>query len=394
VHIFRTTPTHLIQSSFPEIEAGIRSFLGRAVFGGALSDLEWEIVQLPYGFGGWNVTPLEILAPCAHLASLLANRDAVLELRPLSRERYEAKVQAAAALLKTICPNANLPELTPKTKQRDLVNACMEARAKELMLKLDERTQALLRGQSQEHASMWKHAAHTAEMFIPGDLFQIMARYSIGRKMFPTSETCPACRKAELDPFGDHAIICMPYGDVVHRHNDLYRPLISDARDGMISLIVEDTIVKSPTSTYRADFLFPRGIPGFTDEATAFDLTVSCPLNKTILPRAAWKDLATAEAAEQRKEKEQEKELKELHFDFVALPFETTGGHTPQVATLVHYIAHQKELMTGIPFSENVTRLWELLSVTLQRANAFAIKRRFMQLKDYCDDALLPQGAM
>jgi len=35
--------------------------------------------------------------------------------------------------------------------------------------------------------------------------------------------------------------------------------------------------------------------------------------------------------------------------------------------------------MTGIPFSENVTRLWELLSTTLQRANASAIKKRTMK---------------
>ena len=41
--------------------------------------------------------------------------------------------------------------------------------------------------------------------------------------------------------------------------------------------------------------------------------------------------------------------------------------------------SQQKAVMAGIPFAENVTRLWQLLSVTLQRSNAFAIKRRLSE---------------
>jgi len=35
---------------------------------------------------------------------------------------------------------------------------------------------------------------------------------------------------------------------------------------------------------------------------------------------------------------------------------------TEEVATLIRYIVKEKQLMTGTPFSENVTRLWELLN--------------------------------
>jgi hypothetical protein len=178
----------------------------------------------------------------------------------------------------------------------------------------------------------------------------------------------------------------MTKGDVVHRHNDLYRPLIADARAGMISLSVEDTIMKTASSSYRADFLFARGIPGISDHPTAFDITVSCPFNQTALRHAISEDLATAEAAGKRKDDEQKDDLAALHYGFVPLPFESTGGHTPQVATLVHYLAQQKEIMTAIPFGESNTRLWQLLSVTLQRANAFAIKRRYVELLPVEDD--------
>ena len=102
-------------------------------------------------------------------------------------------------------------------------------------------------------------------------------------------------------------------------------------------------------------------------------------MNKTLINRAARYDLAAAQSAATRKEKEQKEDLDDLQYDFMALPFETTGGHTEEVSILVHHIATQKQLMTGIPFGENAKRLWELISITLQRANAFAIKRRYIE---------------
>jgi len=392
MHILRTTPPDSLRSSFPEIESKIKEFLGTAVFCCVLTDQEWTIVQLPFDLGGWNVTPLEILAPCANLASLLANREAILSLRSGAAERLDAEIKATTALIIKTCPNARLPELKPTTKQKELVRACMEARAAEFLANADERTQALVRGLQQKHASLWKHAASTAETFFPGDLSRIMNQYSIAHPILPNDklQVCPSCEKVILDPFGDHALICMPKGDVVHRHNDLYQPFIAEARAGLIGLSVESTIMKTADSSYRGDFLFSRGIPGYCDKPTHFDLTIICPLNKTSIRNAAHTDLYSAEQAAKRKEKEQAEDLQDLNYDFMPLPFETTGGHTQEVAVLVHYIAKQKELMTGIPFGENTKRLWELLSVTLQRANAFAIKRRYVQLSPSKDDDALP----
>ena len=226
---------------------------------------------------------------------------------------------------------------------------------------------------------MWKYSAHTPEMFMPGDLFRISAKYSIGRAFNDRAHNCHACGDEELDPHGDHALICMPLGDVVHRHNDIYRVLITEARMAMIGLNVEHTILKSTRTSYRADFLFAQGVPGLSNNPTAFDVVVTCPLNKTLIKGASKRPLAAALAAEKRKYKEQKQDLEKLGYDFIPLPFETTGGHTDLVATLVHYLAQQKAVMAGIPFAENVTRLWQLLSVTLQRSNAFAIKRRLSE---------------
>jgi len=148
----------------------------------------------------------------------------------------------------------------------------------------------------------------------------------------------------------------------------------------MIGLSVEETIRKTETSTYRPDIILSRGIPGYHDGPIGLDIVVTCPLNKTQISKAAGRDLASAIAASDRKDSEQRDALKKIHYGFMPLAFETTGGHTEEVETLVHYIAKEKQLMTGTPFGENATYLWELLSVTLQRANAFAIKKRYFEL--------------
>jgi hypothetical protein len=378
-HIFRTTPTKCILGVLPQIEKKMRQFLGEAVFGCTFTEQEWAIVQFPFDLGGWNVIPLEILAACGYLASILANKTAIVSLRPNSSMRIEKEIQETIALIYQICPKAKLPELNSSTKQRELVRACMEPRLEDFLAKADQRTKALLRGQQQEHASKWKHAAHTAETFMPGELFQISARYSIGKPIPFTEKMCPCCQKRALDPFGDHALICMTTGDVVHRHNDLFRPLVAEARSGMIGLSVEETLHKTETSTYRPDFIISRGIPGFCDEPVGLDMVVTCPLNKTLISKAAKQDLASAMVASDRKDKEQKEDLEKINYGFMPLALETTGGHSKEVATLVHFIAKEKQLMTGIPFGENATYLWELLSVTLQRANAFAIKKRYFE---------------
>ena len=97
--------------------------------------------------GAWNFVPLDILAPCAYLASLLANKEAVLKLRPNALERLEGQIKATIELIQKTIPSAKLPEMSPTTKQRDLVRACKQAKYDQLLEEADTRARALLRAQ-------------------------------------------------------------------------------------------------------------------------------------------------------------------------------------------------------------------------------------------------------
>ncbi len=331
----------------------------------------------------WNFFPLHILSPCAYLASLLGNKKEVLALRPAATERLEKEIAETTALIQQLVPSAKLPKLSASTKQRDLVKCCSDALREELLAECaaagDHRACALLRTQSQRRALLWLSAPHLPEFFLPGHLLRLLALRSVGATVFQPNLLCPNCHEVVLDRYGDHALICMDGGDVVHRHGDMCGVLIAGLRRGLVGLDVEKTLDKTEQGTYRPDFSITHGIPGFTNRATHCDVTISDPFAKTVVKLASKKDLVTARRAEARKNKEQKDDLEALEYDFLPLAFETTGGHCENMEVLATYIAQQQALMTNTPFEETHAHLWYSLSIALQRANANALHRRHVQ---------------
>jgi len=260
-------------------------------------------------------------------------------------------------------------------KQKDLVKAVMESRANSFLEKADTRTKALLLGQRQPHANLWKTAAHTAELFMPPELFQIAALFSIGAPQME-QVLCPCCTRVFMDPFGDHALICMKRGNVVHRHNDAYAVFVTEARRAFISTKVEKTLQLSPDDSYKADIFLTNGIPGLSTRGTALDFTITTNFNKTMVKRSAKTELAAAVSGEERKDNELKDLLEKAGYDFIPLAFEATGGHSPTVLPVAHYFISQRALMTNTPFTELAVNFWQRLSVTIQKANAHGILER------------------
>jgi hypothetical protein len=383
--LFRSTPPNLLEKTFPEIEKKIRNFVGKAMFGRSVTDTQWKICQLPFALGGWNFVPFAVLAPCAYLSSLLANRDAVLKLRSDASDRYNKEIQLIAELILKNDPSAKLPEFSKIPKQKDIVRAVMESRLNTLLESVDTRTKALIMGQRQPHSTLWKTAAHTAEMFMDPDIFQIAALFSIGATILP-EEQCPVCKNDDLDAYGDHALICKKEAGVVQRHNDAYRVFVREARYGCVPINVESEIQITSDRTYKADILLPYGIPTLSSRRTALDLTVTTNFNSTMVKKAAKTDLAAALDGEKRKEREHESALEALGYDFFPLAFEATGGHSPDILPIVHYFVSQNALMTGVPFTELSVNFWQRLSVGLQKSNATAILMRRKRLIELDED--------
>ncbi len=68
-HVFRTTPPWLIEGALDEMEKLQRSFFQKSIVGTSLTDLQWEIAQLPLKYGGWGFTPPKLQSQALHLSN-------------------------------------------------------------------------------------------------------------------------------------------------------------------------------------------------------------------------------------------------------------------------------------------------------------------------------------
>jgi hypothetical protein len=375
-HIFRTTPTELLQEELAAIGARIRQFAEAAIFGRKLEEKEWRLAEMPFALGGWSFVPLDVIAPCSYLASLLANKEAIVEMRsPEVLARLEAKISTTVALIQQTTPSAKLPELKATTKQADLVHAVMAARLAQLESEQCEKMRAWMRGLRQKHASAWKTAEATLDTWMEPRLFQTAVLLSVGAEVCEKDQYCSLCRKVELDAHCHHALLCSHEAMPTKRHNEITRLFVKTAREGALSVSYEVTYQHSAERTYRADFVLAHGVPGKTKGTTGFDVTLTNTTAGYVVGRAARKDLGAALAGEDRKIRECKEELAKLGIDFCPIAFEVTGGHSPVVEEVVHYLVDQQSIMTGIPFSELVTRFWQLASIKIWSANAYAVTR-------------------
>jgi hypothetical protein len=155
VHILRTTPPHHIADVLRELDDSIMSFFEEQIAGCKLQPWQKQLARLPISLGGFGISPLHVLSPCAYLASLLANKAAIIALRKATSpdvvKRIDSKIAAVVALLNQTYPSARLPELNEKTKQRDLVRAVLEDQVEEILAlcpeKYKDRISALIKGQ-------------------------------------------------------------------------------------------------------------------------------------------------------------------------------------------------------------------------------------------------------
>ncbi len=378
-HLGRTTPTRYVESVLPELEKAVRSFFERAIIGKSLSELQWEIAQLPFRFGGWHLIPPKVLFVCGFLASLNAGSDQTLALNPKGKTWIEDELKGAIVLFQQLCPSAAPFVLTPTTTQSDLVNHVMESRFKELLERVPDDFRTLLLCNSQPHASAWKNAPPKIQNKLDHVPFQMLARYSLRVQIIPTPVVCPnhkGKKQYVINKYGDHAIHCTTDGHLVQRHNGCYRPIVVDLRLALIPCSVETVIMFQNLSTYRTDIMTAEAIPGLTLRKTALDFTITNPFASYMKSKSSKEALAAARSGNDRKVKENLDCLKTVGCDFLALSFEATGGCTLETEKCIQYILSQKALVQNMSFSEVSTEFWQSLSITMQLANGRALYER------------------
>jgi hypothetical protein len=149
------------------------------------------------------------------------------------------------------------------------------------------------------------------------------------------------------------------------------------AKEAQLTAECEVAVPVGGEKTYSPDIVIAQPLMGVTTRKSALDLTVTNGFAPYQLKAAAKSPLAPANYGQNHKRHEIPVEaLERLGFDFIPLSFEVSGGCTVETEKLIHAVLAEKARIVNIPFSEVVTEFWQLLSITMQRANAEMIRRR------------------
>ena len=216
-------------------------------------------------------------------------------------------------------------------------------------------------------------------------------RSGVGRRLgvaIGEEGPCPFCMQCN-DEYGIHPECCMGGGDKVTAHNTTRNTLHQHAKAAGARPQLE-----------QGGLLAGRGLPGGegrrpadtllcstegiqtgrrrTRARIALDIGIVCPQAPSHRSEAVKEMLGAAESYTRAKAAYEDTEAKcdEAGFEYQPIVFESFGGMAREAERVLKSINRQVAVNANTPPEEVARRLWERLSVDLQRAGHRAFARR------------------
>ena len=239
------------------------------------------------------------------------------------------------------------------------------------------------------HAGAWLGAVPSRNLDLLLTNGEIRSR--VGRRLgaaIGEEGPCPFCMQCN-DEYGIHPECCMGGGDKVTAHNTTRNTLHQHAKTAGARPQLE-----------QGGLLAGRGLPGGEGRRPAdtllcstegiqtgrrrarariaLDVGIVCPQAPSHRPEAAKELLGAAESYTRAKAAYDDTEAKceEAGFDYQPIVFESFGGMAREAERVLKCINRHVAVNTNTPPEEVARRLWERLSVDLQRAGHRAFARR------------------
>ena len=210
------------------------------------------------------------------------------------------------------------------------------------------------------------------------DCFRTAVKFRLGMSLFSEPFPCTAVTSSgvvcgcQMDIYGDHALCCHNGASLVFRHNSIRDIFGHAARAaGLSAIVIEKKNQVEGSNAKPGDITVQHYHRGFA--SSAFDITISHPLQKKYL------DIAMAEAGVVAEEAHDRKLLKSLGvcqregIHFVPLAWESTGGATQTVHETIRKWTEMESARSGYPACLIRRNLYSQVSVSLQRSLAQAV---------------------
>ena len=333
----------------------------------------------PLREGGMGLLNVALTANAANGASwLLCLREAMasaaapdLDTLVARCPKLQAQLLTAQALANAAAPTRarDQPVYAPagvSLSQRALARAAAEAEVRAFLdgAETAPALAAWARSCGGPGAGAWLWAPQRPEHVMTDLAFRVAARLRLALPLTPAGAKCPlrgangAACDALLDAMGGHALGCPCEGLVVRRHNDVVAAIAAAVEETQGSAPLREQVVPVNGEAHRSDLTWqlPNGTAYHLDVAVVHPAT-----RQGLRAGAATRPAAAAVAAEAAK-------LAKHRARIRPAVLEAGGRPGPALLTLVRGLARQAEEAPLV-----VARIWQDLSVTLQRANARAV---------------------
>ena len=204
--------------------------------------------------------------------------------------------------------------------------------------------------------------------------FILSSRYRLGLYVFPKNGVCPVpnCSK-ESDRYGDHSLLCASSSERISRHNRLRDALFGIAVEAGLSPRKEESDLFSGSKRKPGDIFIPGWKNG---KDCALDVTVVCPIQDSMVDKAAAKALYAADEAFKRKNTKNVDDCAKINVEFIALAVETFGGWNTISSFHIRLLARQLARQNDENESVITAQIMQKLSIVLQRGNSSLIASR------------------
>ena len=395
-HLLRTCPPDLLQDALGKFDDHFQNIVAEILRVPCLPEDQWEQASLPVKFAGLGVNQTKVIAGSAYIGSCALTKDLVAALLGEDTSSYEPpEVSELLSAHETATGIAHdFPTLCTKQSVQQLLSTERhEATFERLKAKPSARTHNLLLACSMPHASDWLLAPP-----IPGlglglqsDVFRTALKFRLSLPLFTEPFACPALSSGgtvcdvPMDVFGDHALCCHNGTSIVFRHNNIRDILGHSARAaGLAAVVTEKKNQIEGSRAKPGDITVQQYHRGFA--TSAFDVTITHPLQKKFIEIAMEEAGVVAEQAHDRKLQKSLAVCEKEGIHFVPLAWESTGGATETVHETVRKWTELEGARGGYPAYMIRRNLYSQLSCCLQRHLAQAVIDRRLELA--CDRAL------
>jgi hypothetical protein len=395
-HLLRTCPSDLLQEALKKFDDHFQNMVAEILRVPCLTDDQWEQASLPVKLAGLGVNQTKVIAGPAYLGSCCLTKDLVAKLLKQESSSFApSDVKELLAAHESATGIAHeLSSLSEQKKVQQLLSSERhKATFERLKSTLSVRSHNLMLACSMPHASDWLLAPP-----IPGlglglqsDAFRTALKFRLSMPLFDKPFPCPALSNCGaacddlMDVFGDHALCCHNGPSLLFRHNNIRDILGHSARAaGLAAVAIEKKNQIDGSNEKPGDITVQQYHRGFA--SSAFDITITHPLQKKFIEIAMEEAGVVAEEAHDRKLLKSLEVCEKEGIHFVPLAWESTGGATETVHETVRKWTELEGARGGYPAYLIRRNLYAQISCCLQRHLAQAVIDRRLELA--CDRAL------